>query len=191
MPEEHPGRLDLWVGTHDISKQKAPACPLVKARSTDLFDVIPFGTDPRLRGVKVPMFEMNWLIGAGPGQGKTGAVWPTCGCTSWPARATSRRSPGSVTRYCSGLDDAAIAYAAESARLLRVGTERRAAMFKKLRGTGATQWRRAAGRAGTGFLPDHPPAIGAIALAGGPSTSPGWSPSRSPGSGGSRGHAPL
>ena len=39
-------------------------------------------------------------------------------------------------RYTSGLDDEAIAYAAESARLLRNETERRSAMFKKLRGTG-------------------------------------------------------
>ena len=74
VPEEHPGRMDLWVGMHDISKAKPAACPLVKAKATDLFDVIPFGTDPRGRPVKVPMFEMNWLIGASPGQGKTAAV---------------------------------------------------------------------------------------------------------------------
>lgn len=147
VPEEHPGRLDLWVGMHDISKQKAPACPLVKARQTDLFDVIPFGTDPRLRAVKVPMFEVNWLIGASPGQGKTAAV-RLLGCGAaldplaniWIHELAGKGDLEPLAkvchRYCSGLDDEAIAYAAESARLLRVETEKRAAVFKRLRGTG-------------------------------------------------------
>jgi S-DNA-T family DNA segregation ATPase FtsK/SpoIIIE len=148
VPEEHPGRLDLWVGMHDISKQKPPPCPLIKARATDLFDVIPFGTDPRLRTVKVPMFEMNWLIGASPGQGKTGAV-RLLGCGAaldpladvWVHELAGKGDLDALAkichRYCSGLDDEAIAYAAESARLLRVETEKRAAVFKRLRGTGA------------------------------------------------------
>lgn len=148
VPQEHPGRLDLWVGMHDISKQKPPPCPLAKARQTDLFDVIPFGTDPRLRGVRVPMFEVNWLIGASPGQGKTGAV-RVLGCAAaldpladlWVHELAGKGDLdplGKVChRYVSGLDDESIAYAAESARLLRNETERRSAMFKKLKGTGA------------------------------------------------------
>ena len=147
VPEEHPGRLDLWVGMHDISKQKPPPCPLLKARQTDLFDVIPFGTDPRLRSVRVPMFEVNWLIGASPGQGKTGAV-RVLGCAAaldpladiWIHELAGKGDLdplGKVChRYTSGLDDEAIAYAAESARLLRNETERRSAMFKKLKGSG-------------------------------------------------------
>ena len=39
-------------------------------------------------------------------------------------------------RYTSGLDDESIAYAAESARLLRTETAKRSAMFKQLKGTG-------------------------------------------------------
>ena len=39
-----------------------------------MFAAIPFGTDPRGRPVDVPLFEVNWLIGAAPGQGKTTAV---------------------------------------------------------------------------------------------------------------------
>jgi len=147
VPEEHPGRLDLWVGMHDISKQKPPPCPLAKARQTDLFDVIAFGTDPRLRPVKVPMFEVNWLIGSSPGQGKTAAVRVlACGAALDPladiwihelAGKGDLDPLGKVChRYCSGLDDESIAYAAESARLLRIETERRSAMFKKLKGTG-------------------------------------------------------
>jgi S-DNA-T family DNA segregation ATPase FtsK/SpoIIIE len=148
VPQEHPGRLDLWVGMHDISKQKPLAGPLVKARQTDLFDVIPFGTDPRLRPVKVPMFEVNWLIGSSPGQGKTGSV-RVLGCAAaldpladiWIHELAGKGDLGPLGkvchRYVSGLDDESIAYAGESARLLRNETERRSAMLKKLKGTGA------------------------------------------------------
>jgi DNA segregation ATPase FtsK/SpoIIIE, S-DNA-T family len=147
VPEEHPGRLDLWVGFQDISKAKAATCPLVKARQTDLFNSIPFGTSPRGRGVSVPMFEVNWLIGASPGQGKTAAVrLIACGAALDPladiwihelAGKGDLDPLGKVChRYVSGLDGEAIAYAAESARLLRNETERRSAKFKQLRGSG-------------------------------------------------------
>jgi S-DNA-T family DNA segregation ATPase FtsK/SpoIIIE len=74
VPAEHEGRLSLWVGFHDITKTKQPRCPLAKAGTADIFAGLPFGTDPRLRPVTVPLFEVNWLIGASPGQGKTAAV---------------------------------------------------------------------------------------------------------------------
>jgi S-DNA-T family DNA segregation ATPase FtsK/SpoIIIE len=148
VPEEHPGRLELWVGFHDISRAKPAACPLVKTRSTDLFDTIPFGTDPRGRGVAVPMFEVNWLIGASPGQGKTAAVRVlACGTALDPladlwihelAGQGDLDPLGKVChRYTSGLDEESIAYSAESARMLRAETARRATVFKKLKGTGA------------------------------------------------------
>jgi S-DNA-T family DNA segregation ATPase FtsK/SpoIIIE len=147
VPEEHPGRLDLWVGLHDISKVKPSPGPLVKMAQTDLFDVIPFGTSPRGRGVKVPMFEVNWIIGASPGQGKTAAV-RVLGCAAaldpladiWIHELAGKGDLDPLAkvchRYTTGLDDEAIAYAAESARLLKAETERRAQVFRKLRGTG-------------------------------------------------------
>lgn len=148
VPEEHPGRLDLWVGFTDISKAKPTAGPLAKARATDLFDKIPFGTDPRGRTISVPMFEMNWIIGASPGQGKTAAV-RQINCAAaldtladlWIHELAGKGDLdplGKVChRYCTGMDAEAIAYAAESARLLRAEVERRQAVFRKLRGTGA------------------------------------------------------
>lgn len=147
VPTEHPGRLDLWVGFGDISKQKPPPCPLLKARQTDLFGSLPFGTDPRLRNVPVAMFETNWIIGAAPGQGKTAAV-RLLGCGAaldplgdiWIHELAGKGDLEPLAkvchRYCSGLDDEAIAYAAESARLLRIETERRQAAFKRLKGSG-------------------------------------------------------
>ena len=74
MPEEHEGRLDLWIGFSDMSKMPAPTWPLLKSGQADMFGDIPFGTDPRGRPVTSGLFEMNWLIGAAPGQGKTSTV---------------------------------------------------------------------------------------------------------------------
>ena len=148
VPQEHPGRMDLWIGFHDISKAKPTPGPLAKARSTDLFGSLPFGTSPRGKLISVPMFEMNWIIGAAPGQGKTAAVRQlACGaaldvlCDIWIAELSGKGDLEPLAkvchRYCSGMDDESIAYAAESARLLRVEVERRQAAFRKLKGTGA------------------------------------------------------
>lgn len=143
VPEEHPGRMDLWVGFHDISKMKPPVWPLLKARSTDVFGPLPFGTDPRLRPVGVPMFEMNWLIGAAPGQAKTTAMRGlACGVAldilaeEWVHELAGKGDLEALAqvchRYCSGLDDEAIAYTAESLRLLRTELDRRSVAMKSV-----------------------------------------------------------
>lgn len=143
VPEEHEGRLSLWVGFHDISKQKPPKWPLAKAGQADLFAGVPFGTDPRLRSVAAPMFEVNWLIGAAPGQGKTAAVRVLALAAAldpladlWVHELAGKGDLDPVAqvcdRYVSGLDDESIAYAAESARRLRGELERRAKVFGQL-----------------------------------------------------------
>jgi DNA segregation ATPase FtsK/SpoIIIE, S-DNA-T family len=94
------------------------------------------------------MFEMNWIIGAAPGQGKTATVRQlACGAALdvlsdiWIAELSGKGDLEPLAkvchRYVSGLDDESIAYAAESARLLRLDVERRQAAFRKLKGTGA------------------------------------------------------
>jgi DNA segregation ATPase FtsK/SpoIIIE, S-DNA-T family len=143
VPEVHPGRLELWVGFQDLSKTRPPAWPLLKAGQADVFASLPFGTDPRGRPVPVPMFEVNWLIGASPGQGKTAAVRVlACGIALDPLAdlwINELSGKGDLEplakvshRYVSGLDDDSIAYAAESARLLRAELDRRSKHFGKL-----------------------------------------------------------
>ncbi len=143
VPAEHEGRLSLWVGFHDITKSKPPRWPLAKAGTADIFAGLPFGTDPRQRPVSAPMFEVNWLIGASPGQGKTAAVRVlNCGVAldpvveQWIHELAGKGDLEPLAqvchRYCSGLDDDAIAYAAESARLLRAELERRSKKFGQL-----------------------------------------------------------
>jgi DNA segregation ATPase FtsK/SpoIIIE, S-DNA-T family len=140
VPEVHPGRLELWVGFQDLSKTKPPAWPLLKAGQADVFASLPFGTDPRGRPVPVPLFETNWLIGASPGQGKTAAVRCLACCVALDPLAdlgiNELSGKGDLEplakvcdRYVSGLDDESIAYAAESARLLRVELDRRSKHF--------------------------------------------------------------
>ena len=143
VPHEHEGRLELWVGFHDISKAKPPAWPLLRAGQTDVFASFPFGTDPRGRPVAAQLFEHNWLIGAAPGQGKTAAV-RVVACAAaldplaelWTHELAGKGDLEPLARvshrYCSGLDDEAIAYAAESMRMLRAELESRSRKLKAI-----------------------------------------------------------
>lgn len=143
VPHEHPGRLDLWVGLQDISKMKPPAWPLIKARSVDVFEPVPFGTDPRQRPVTASLFETNWLVGAAPGQGKTSVVRGVACAVALDVRAElwihEQAGKGDLEplaqvchRYCSGLDDEAIGYAADSLRRLRAELDTRSAQLKRI-----------------------------------------------------------
>ena len=143
VPQEHPGRVDLWIGFHDISKAKPPKWPLLKASSTDVFAIVPFGVDPRGRPVTVPLFEMNWLIGAAPGQAKTTSLRGlACGVALDPladlwvhelaGKGDLEPLAKVAHRYCSGLDDESIRYAAESLRMMRGQLDRRSAALKAI-----------------------------------------------------------
>jgi DNA segregation ATPase FtsK/SpoIIIE, S-DNA-T family len=143
VPHEHAGRLFLWVGRHDLSKTKPVPYPLLKTGAADVFGQVPFAVTPRGQGVGAPLFETNWVIGAAPGQGKTTTVRVlSCGaaldvvCDLWIhelAGAGDLEPLAQVChRYVSGLDDEAIAYAAESARKLRAEVDRRGPALKAL-----------------------------------------------------------
>jgi S-DNA-T family DNA segregation ATPase FtsK/SpoIIIE len=143
VSHEHEGRLRVWIGFNDISKVKPKPWPLMKAGEADIFASLPFGTDPRGRPVSAPMFEVNWLIGAAPGQGKTAAVRVlACGaaldpvCDLWIHEHAGKGDLEPLAqvchRYVSGLDDESIAYAAESLAMLRRELERRSTVFKKV-----------------------------------------------------------
>jgi S-DNA-T family DNA segregation ATPase FtsK/SpoIIIE len=143
VPHEHEGRLDLWIGFHDISKAKPPVWPLLRAGQADVFGELPFGTDPRMRPVTAGLFELNWLIGAAPGQGKTStlrvlncsaALDPVCDLWTHEHSGKGDLEPLAKIchRYTSGLDDEAISYTAESLHMLRAELEHRSAQLKKL-----------------------------------------------------------
>ncbi|MEU4514017.1 cell division protein FtsK [Nonomuraea wenchangensis] len=138
----HEGRLILWVGDKDLSRTVVKS-PLVKADSHDVFKGIPFGADPRGRSITVPIIEQNILIGSQPGQGKTASVRVLASGAALDAstelwihelKGTGDLDPHEQNchRYVSGIEDEAIAYAADSLTLLRKEVMRRAAALKAL-----------------------------------------------------------
>jgi len=143
VTHEHAGRLELWVGRTDLSKARQAPWPLLRAGQADVFAGFPFGTDPRGRTVKAPMAYHNWLIGSIPRQGKTATVRVlTCAAALDPlAEQWIHELKGSgdldplervCHRFCSGVDDESIGYAAESLRLLRAEIARRTERVKAL-----------------------------------------------------------
>ncbi|MFC8829374.1 cell division protein FtsK [Streptomyces sp. NPDC057137] len=71
VPDEHTGRLRLWVGDQDMAKAAKPTWPLVERGSVDLFKPVGFGTDQRGRWVEITLMYIAGVIGAIPRMGKT------------------------------------------------------------------------------------------------------------------------
>ncbi|MBW1597923.1 cell division protein FtsK [Streptomyces sp. JJ38] len=71
VPDEHTGRLRLWVGDQDMNKAKQPAWPLAASGSVDLFAPVAWGTDQRGRWVEITLMYLAGVIGAIPRMGKT------------------------------------------------------------------------------------------------------------------------
>jgi S-DNA-T family DNA segregation ATPase FtsK/SpoIIIE len=143
VSHEHAGRLEGWVGRVDISKAKPAPWPWLRTGGGNVFDPLPFGTDPRGRRVDVPVIEHNWLLGSMPGQGKTSAVRvlvaaaaldPTVEMWLHELKGTGDLDPFEQVshRFISGIDDESIGYAAESLKLIRAEVMKRAARIKKL-----------------------------------------------------------
>jgi S-DNA-T family DNA segregation ATPase FtsK/SpoIIIE len=73
-PEQHAGRLRLWVGQQDMRKARQASWPLKRSGQANVFEPLPFGTDQRGRVVPVRLIFANLLLGAMPRQGKTAAL---------------------------------------------------------------------------------------------------------------------
>jgi S-DNA-T family DNA segregation ATPase FtsK/SpoIIIE len=143
LTDEHAGRLGGWVGRADISRAKPPPWPLLRTGQADVFQPQPFGVDVRGRAVKVPMAYLNMLIGAIPRQGKTAAIRVRA-CTyaldpivePWihELKGSGDLDPLEQVshRFVSGVHDEAIAYTAESLKLLRAEIGRRTERLKAL-----------------------------------------------------------
>ncbi len=70
-PDEHEGRLVLWVGDRPLRDLRMPEWPLLREGITDIFAALPFGVDVRGRPIPLSLIWQNLLIGAMPRQGKT------------------------------------------------------------------------------------------------------------------------
>ncbi len=144
VPDEHTGRLVLWVGDQDMSKAKQPAWPLAKSGSVDLFKPVAFGTDQRGRWVEVTLMYIAGIVGAIPRMGKTfllrlllliAALDPRAELHTYDLKGTGDLDP--VGEKCShrhraGEDDEDIEYAIQDLRALREELRRRAKMIRSL-----------------------------------------------------------
>jgi S-DNA-T family DNA segregation ATPase FtsK/SpoIIIE len=144
VPDEHTGRLVLWVGDQDMSKTPAPAWPLVKAGAVDLFTPASFATDQRGRWVEVTLMYIAGVIGAIPRMGKTfllrllmliAALDPRAELHTYDLKGTGDLDPvGDAVsyRHRAGEDEEDFEYALADMREVRGELRRRAKVIRSL-----------------------------------------------------------
>lgn len=144
VPDEHTGRLVLWVGDQDMSKAIKPAWPLVKGGAVDLFKPVAFGTDQRGRWVEITLMYIAGVIGAIPRMGKTfllrlllliAALDVRAELHTYDLKGTGDLDPVGERvshRHRAGDDDDDIEYALADLRELRAELRRRAKMIRSL-----------------------------------------------------------
>ncbi|MGW9427485.1 cell division protein FtsK [Streptomyces decoyicus] len=144
VPDEHTGRLVLWVGDQDMSTAKKPAWPLLKAGAVDLFKPVAFGTDQRGRWVEITLMYIAAVIGAIPRMGKTfllrlllliAALDVRAEVHTYDLKGTGDLDPVGeriAHRHRAGDDDEDIEYALADLRDLRQELRRRAKMIRSL-----------------------------------------------------------
>ncbi|WKK26970.1 cell division protein FtsK [Streptomyces olivoreticuli] len=143
VPDEHTGRLVLWVGDEDMSKAKKPTWPLLKGGTVDLFKAAPYGTDQRGRWVDVTLMYVSGIIGAIPRMGKTfllrqllliASLDPRAELHVFDMKGTGDLGPLErvAHSYRAGEDDEDILYALRDLRALRDELRRRAKVIRDL-----------------------------------------------------------
>ncbi|MFF2174610.1 cell division protein FtsK [[Kitasatospora] papulosa] len=144
VPDEHTGRLVLWVGDQDMSTAMKPAWPLIKGGSVDLFKPVSFGTDQRGRWVEITLMYIAGVIGAIPRMGKTfllrlllliAALDARAEVHTYDLKGTGDLDPVGERvshRHRAGDDDEDIEYALADLRELRTELRRRAKVIRSL-----------------------------------------------------------
>ncbi|MFU0439538.1 cell division protein FtsK [Streptomyces sp. BG2AG] len=144
VPDEHTGRLVLWVGDQDMSTATKPAWPLIKGGSVDLFKPVSFGTDQRGRWVEITLMYIAGVIGAIPRMGKTfllrlllliAALDSRAEVHTYDLKGTGDLDPVGERvshRHRAGDDDEDIEYALADLRELRTELRRRAKVIRSL-----------------------------------------------------------
>ncbi|WP_432092385.1 cell division protein FtsK [Streptomyces sp. bgisy100] len=144
VPDEHTGRLRLWVGDRDMSQTRQPEWPLAKSGSVDLFKPSAWGTDQRGRWVDVTLMYLAGVIGAIPRMGKTfllrlllliAALDPRAEVHSYDLKGTGDLDPvGNAIgyRHRAGDDEEDILYALAAMRELQGELRRRTKVIREL-----------------------------------------------------------
>ncbi|GGU63572.1 cell division protein FtsK [Streptomyces albospinus] len=142
-PEEHEGRLILWVGDKPMNETKKPAWPLLKSGQVDLFKPVVFGNDQRMRDVAVTLMFASVVVGSIPRMGKTflmrlflliAALDPRAELYAFDFKGTGDFGALEPVchRYRAGDEDEDVLYVLEALRELRKELRRRAKVIKSL-----------------------------------------------------------
>jgi S-DNA-T family DNA segregation ATPase FtsK/SpoIIIE len=144
VPDEHTGRLVLWVGDQDLKSARKPVWPLLKSGTVDLFKPVPYGTDQRGRWVEVTLMFIAGVIGAIPRMGKTfllrlllliAALDPRAEIHSYDMKGTGDLDPVGEKvshRHGVGEEDETLQYALSDFRALREELRRRTKVIRSL-----------------------------------------------------------
>ncbi|MFE3163823.1 cell division protein FtsK [Streptomyces sp. NPDC059224] len=142
-PEQHEGRLVLWVGDKPMNETTKPAWPLAKAGTVDLFRPVVFGNDQRMRDVSVTLMFASVVVGSIPRMGKTflmrlllliAALDPRAELHAFDFKGTGDFGALEPVchRYRAGEEDDDIEYVVQALRELKEELRRRAKVIKSL-----------------------------------------------------------
>ncbi|MEH0584472.1 cell division protein FtsK [Streptomyces sp. B21-106] len=142
-PDEHEGRLILWVGDKPMNETTKPAWPLLKEGEVDLFKPVVFGNDQRMRDIRVCLMFVSVVIGSVPRMGKTfllrlllliAALDPRAWILGFDFKGTGDLGPLEPVchRYRSGEEDEDLLYVLHAMRELKDELRRRAKVIRTL-----------------------------------------------------------
>ncbi|MFI2367285.1 cell division protein FtsK [Streptomyces sp. NPDC018833] len=142
-PDEHEGRLILWVGDRPMNETTKPAWPLLKEGQVDLFRPVVFGNDQRMRDMTVTLMFAAIVIGSIPRMGKTfllrlllliAALDPRAQLYPFDLKGTGDLGALEPVahRYRAGEEDEDLEYIVQSLRELKNELRRRAKVIKSL-----------------------------------------------------------
>ena len=142
-PDEHEGRLVLWVGDRPMNETSKPAWPLLKSGQVDLFRPVVFGNDQRMREMSVTLMFASVVVGSIPRMGKTflmrlflliAALDPRAELHAYDFKGTGDFGALEPVchRYRAGEEDEDLEYVVHSLRELKAELRRRAKVIKSL-----------------------------------------------------------
>ncbi|MFI6123260.1 cell division protein FtsK [Streptomyces sp. NPDC051064] len=142
-PDEHEGRLILWVGDKPMNETTKPAWPLLSDGQVDLFKPVVFGNDQRMRDMVVTLMFASVVIGSIPRMGKTfllrllmliAALDPRAELHGFDFKGTGDLGPLEpvMHRYRSGEEDDDLLYVLHAMRELKEELRRRAKVIRNL-----------------------------------------------------------
>ncbi|MFF4548615.1 cell division protein FtsK [Streptomyces sp. NPDC001406] len=142
-PDEHEGRLILWVGDRPMNETTKPPWPLLKDGEADLFKPVVFGNDQRMRPITVTLMFAAIVIGSIPRMGKTfllrlllliAALDPRAQLYAFDLKGTGDLGALEPVchRYRAGEEDEDIQYILYALRELKEELRRRAKVIKSL-----------------------------------------------------------